>query len=98
MPTCKEMMELDKRIKENWKKMMAECEESCKDKPSKYPEMKIDKSKFPKERHDSPYTMEDSTATFLWIVVMIVSPIFVGGWVIWIIATAIWRKFVKRYK
>lgn len=46
---------------------------------------------------DSPYTMENSTATFLWIVVMVVGSIFNGNWVIWIIATVIWFRFITRH-
>lgn len=52
----------------------------------------------PKQWCDSPYTMENGTATFLWIVVMIVGSIFKGNWVIWIIVTVIWSRFITRRK
>lgn len=45
---------------------------------------------------DHPNTMENGTATFLWIVVMAVGTIFKGNWVIWIIATIIWWRFINR--
>ena len=47
---------------------------------------------------DSPYTMENSTATFLWIVVMLVGSIFKSNWAIWIAATIVWLKFITRHK
>jgi hypothetical protein len=47
---------------------------------------------------DSPYTMENGTATFFWLVVMAVGSIFKGNWVIWIIATIVWWKFITRHK
>lgn len=45
---------------------------------------------------DHPDTMENGTATFLWIVVMVVGAIFKGNWVIWIVATIIWLRFINR--
>lgn len=50
-----------------------------------------------KETWDHPNTMENSTATVLWIVVMLVGSIFKGNWVIWIIATVVWAKFITRH-
>lgn len=58
----------------------------------------FDSSKFPKKRCDHPSTMENSTATIMWIVIMIVGSIFKGRLIIWIIATVIWIKFITRYK
>ena len=52
----------------------------------------------PKQTWDHPNTMENSTATVLWIVVMLVGSIFKGNWVIWIIATIIWFRFITRHK
>lgn len=54
----------------------------------------IDESK---KCYDHPNTMENSTATFFWIVVMIVGVIFKDRWMIWIIATVIWAKFITRH-
>lgn len=57
-----------------------------------------DPSTYPKKYCDSPYTMENSTATFLWIVAMAVGSIFKGNWIIWIIATIVWIRFITRHK
>lgn len=45
---------------------------------------------------DHPDTMENGTATFLWIVVMAVGTIFNGRLIIWIVATIIWLRFINR--
>lgn len=47
--------------------------------------------------YDHPNTMEDSTATVLYIVVMIGGLIFVDWWLLWIMATAIYLKFITRH-
>lgn len=47
---------------------------------------------------DSPSTMENSTATFFWILSLVVGAIFKGNWVIWIISTVIWARFITRHK
>jgi hypothetical protein len=57
----------------------------------------FDVSRVPRERCDHPNTMENSTATLIWIVSMIVSMLFKGGWVLCIIETIIWLKFITRY-
>lgn len=52
----------------------------------------------PKEEHyDHPSTMENSTATVLYIIVMIVGAIFIDRWLIWIMATFIYLKFITRH-
>lgn len=50
-----------------------------------------------KETFDHPNTMENGTATFFWIVVMLVGSIFKGNWIIWIIATVVWARFITRH-
>jgi len=50
-----------------------------------------------KETFDHPNTIEDSTATFFYVIVMFVGSIFKGNWVIWIIATVIWARFITRH-
>ena len=47
---------------------------------------------------DHPNTMENSTATIFWIVVMIAGAIFHARWLIWIVSTIIWLKFITRHK
>lgn len=46
---------------------------------------------------DHPNTIENGTATFFYIIIMLVGAIFKGNWVIWIIATVIWAKFITRH-
>ena len=51
----------------------------------------------PKKYCDHPNTMENGTATLFWIIIMVIGSIFKGNWVIWIVATAIWLKFILRH-
>lgn len=46
---------------------------------------------------DHPNTMENSTATILWIVAMIISLLFKGGWALCILETIAWVKFITRH-
>ena len=55
-------------------------------------------SENPFSNYDHPNSLENSEATIIWIVVMAVATIFKGNWVIWIIATIIWRKYITRHK
>ena len=50
-----------------------------------------------KETFDHPNTMENSTATVLWVVIMVVGSIFKDNWLIWIFATFIWFRFITRH-
>ena len=52
----------------------------------------------PFQHCDHPNSLENSEATIIWIVVMAVATIFKGNWIIWIIATIIWRKYITRHK
>ena len=56
-----------------------------------------DADAYPRKYHDHPNTMENSTATFFYIVVMLIGSIFKGNWIIWIIATVVWAKFITRH-
>ena len=47
---------------------------------------------------DHPSTMENSTATVLWIVAMFVSLLFKGGWALCILETVAWWKHITRHK
>lgn len=50
------------------------------------------------ENCDHPNSLENDEATILWLVVMAVATIFKGNWLIWIIATIIWRRYITRHK
>lgn len=45
---------------------------------------------------DHPNTMENGTATTLWIVIMIISLLFNGGWILCILETVVWWRFINR--
>ena len=86
--------EVDKKFKEREERLDRERLEELEKKGIVPP----DPSTYPKKYCDHPNTMENSTATVLWIVVMLVGSIFKGNWVIWIVATIIWLKFITRHK
>lgn len=46
---------------------------------------------------DAPGTMDNGTATFFWVVSLVVGAIFKGNWVIWIISTLIWINHITRH-
>lgn len=98
MPTYDEMNEW----REKWKKEREEFQKELDEIQRKEWEKKgitpKEIGKIPEQRHDHPNTMEDSTATVVWLAVMLVGSIFEGNWAIWIIATVVWAKFVTRYK
>ena len=52
----------------------------------------------PFENCDHPNSLENDEATIIWIVVMAVGTIFKGNWIIWIVATIIWRRYITRHK
>lgn len=47
---------------------------------------------------DNPNTMENGTATTLYIIVMLVGTIFIDWWLIWIIASVVYFRFIGRHK
>lgn len=48
--------------------------------------------------HDSPYIIEDGTATFFYIITMIIGTLFIDRWLIYIAATFIYINFKNRHK
>lgn len=55
--------------------------------------------KYKKEppKWDSPYTLDNWSATVLYIIVMVGGSIFHGNWVIWIVATIIYFRHLTRH-
>lgn len=51
-----------------------------------------------KPQYDSPYAMENSTATFLYIVAMVVGTLFQDRIIVYVVATIIWWKYITRHK
>lgn len=47
---------------------------------------------------DTVNTIENSEATVIWLIVMVVGAIFKDRLLIWVVATAIWWCFINRYK
>lgn len=47
---------------------------------------------------DHPNTMNNSTATVLYIIIMLVAIIFVDRWLIWIFASIVYFRFITRYE
>lgn len=45
---------------------------------------------------DHPNTVDNVTATIWYIIIMLVGAVFNDRWLIWIIATIIWRKHINR--
>lgn len=50
------------------------------------------------ENCDHPNSLENDEATIVWVVVMAVATIFKANWLIWIVATIIWRRYITRHK
>lgn len=97
MPSYAEMQEINRKIDMEYKAMEERRYQEQLEKIEQMGLKPFDPSEIPLERCDHPNTMEDSTATLLWIVAMIISILFKGGWVLCIIETVVWWKFVTRY-
>ena len=90
---------------EEREKEIDEYIKSINDKWDKYHDEKV-KNQPPKETAeeyffkncDHPNSLENSEATILWIVVMAVATIFKGNWIIWIVSTIIWWRYINRKK
>lgn len=97
MPTMEEMRKYTEKYKKEREEFNKHLEEmrlkELEDKGIK----PFDDSQVPKEYCDHPNTIENGTATFFYIIAMLVGSIFKGNWVIWIIATVIWARFITRY-
>ena len=85
MPTVEEMRQAMKRYEETTDTELNKSNEN------------LSKENKPNKPCDHPNTMENSTATVLWIVIMIVGSIFKGSLIIWIISTIIWLRFIMRH-
>lgn len=82
--------EVDKKFAERDKKR---AEERCRE----LERLGITPISAPKKHFDHPNTMENSTATFFWIVSLAIGAIFKSAWAIWIVSTVIWWKFITRH-
>lgn len=82
--------ELDEYIKQH----NAKWEE----KKKREQELKSQSPQNPFANYDHPNSLENDEATIIWLIVMAVGTIFKGNWIIWIVATIIWRKYITRHK
>lgn len=97
MPTMEEMRKYNEKYKkerEEFNKRLVEIRLKEREAKGIKP---FDETQVPKKYCDHPNTMENGTATFFYIIAMLVGSIFKGNWVIWIIATVIWAKFITRH-
>ena len=84
----KEMDEYIKSVNKKWDKVNVE----------KNAEKQRRATENPFDNCDHPNSLENDEATIIWIIVMMVGTIFKGNWIIWIIATIIWRRYITRHK
>lgn len=85
----REINEYLKEIDEKWERYHAE------EKRKKQPKESVEEQF---KRYDHPNSLENDEATIIWVVVMAIATIFKGNWIIWIIATIIWRRYITRHK
>ena len=81
-----------KRKAEEEKKKLAEYQ--CHLDSNKTPKRSKEEEMFVDADH--PNTMEDGTATIWYIIIMVVGAIFVDRWLIWIMASFIYFRFINR--
>lgn len=48
--------------------------------------------------YDHPNTMDNDSATFFWIAIMLIAIIFKERWIIWIFATAVYMLHMTRHE
>jgi hypothetical protein len=87
------MMDFDdyKKAGEEYRKMLAEHRKRCGEPDPK----SIDRD--PVKYHDHPNTMENGPAIMLYIFTMVGGAIFNDRWLIWIIATILFIRFMTRH-
>lgn len=98
MPTYGEMQELRKRREKEEQEFKQKIEEMRRKELEAKGVKPFDKSQIPPQRCDHPNTIEDSTATIFWVAAMIISLLFKGGWILCLVETIIWLKFITKYK
>ena len=97
MPTMEEMRKYQEKYKKEQEEFNQHLEELRLKELKKRGLKPFDTNQVPKKHCDHPNTMENSTATFFYVIVMLVGSIFKGNWAIWIIATVVWAKFITRH-
>ena len=99
--TPEDYREISRRHKAFMDEWHKDCEETRKRELAKQGLTMIETPKDKEYRFhgdgDHPNTMEDSSAIVLYLIVMFGGAIFVDRWLIWIIATVIFIKFITRH-
>ena len=85
----REMDEYMKAVNDKWGKYHEETSKNQQKKESAEEQF---------QKYDHPNSLENDEATVIWIIIMAVATIFKGNWIIWIIATIIWRRYITRHK
>lgn len=96
MISFEECQEMGRKRKEEEEKRNAEIER-IREERLKRSGVNPDVYKQEKPQYDSPYALENSTATVLWIIVAVGGLIFNGGWILSIIATIVWLNYITRH-
>ena len=97
--------EQDRKIQEAHQKRLAEIERldkerierERKEKERLFADMKANPLKYRKKRYDHPNSLDNDEATIVWIVGMIVSLFFKGGWTMCILLSIIWFNYISRH-
>ena len=100
MLSLKEYQEMGKKLREEKEALNKKLDEVRRQELKKQGiiiEEKKDKERKFHGDCDSPYTMENSTATILYIITMVGGSIFTDRILIWIFATIIWFNHISRH-
>jgi hypothetical protein len=57
----------------------------------------LNAQKYEQPKYDSLYTLENGSATVLWLIVAIGGLIFNDGWMLSLIATIVWFNYITRH-
>ena len=97
MPSYEEMRKLFNEAEKEREKIKKKCEEDRRKELESMGLTYIKGDEPQKQHYDHPNTVENSTATLFWIASLVVGAIFKDAWMIWIVATIIWWKFITRH-
>ena len=98
MPSYEEMRKIFDKVEQNFQDRDKKLEEERRKEIEKMGLTYLDRRTPKKQHFDHPNTMENSTATFLWVASLVIGALFKGGWMIWVCATFIWLMFITRHE
>lgn len=97
MLSLEEYQEMGKKLREEKEALNKRCAEIRRDELKKQGVIIEEKEHKFHGDCDSPYAMENSTATILYIITMVGGSIFTDRILIWIFATIIWFNHISRH-